>query len=71
MSMKIEIEIEDDIIGLTIHNDDEPVTDFEKMSRKEQIKVVNSLAQFYTLFYKYIKEKDEEGHGESREGRKK
>ena len=53
--MKIEIEI-DDLIGYQFKSDENKVIRFEDMSRREQIKVLNSFVNGYELFLTALKE---------------
>lgn len=53
--MKIEIEI-DDLVGYQFKSDENEVICFEDMSRREQIKVLNSFANGYKLFFNALKE---------------
>ena len=53
--MNIEIDI-DDLVGYQFKSDENKVTHFEDMSRREQIKVLNAFVNGYELFIKALKE---------------
>lgn len=53
--MKIEIEI-DEMVGYQFKSDKNEVIRFEDMTRREQIKVLNSFANGYALFINALKE---------------
>lgn len=53
--MKVEIEI-DELAGCRITDDDGNTKNWEDLSRQQQIIILNSLANFYKLFVKCLKE---------------
>ena len=55
--LKLTFEIEE-LAGCLIEREGE-VVKWEDLTRKEQIRVCNSLLQFAQLYYKFIKENDE------------
>lgn len=52
--MIVEIEI-DELAGCRIIDDDK-VINWEDLTRQQQIKILNSFANFYELFVKFLKE---------------
>ena len=52
---KIKIELTDGNIAFEFDSADGHVLDYNNMARKEQIKVLNALAQGYHLFKKHLK----------------
>lgn len=56
--MKIEIEINDGLAGYVFKDDHGNVVRFEDMSRKEQVRAVNSFVSGYKLFVHAVKEKE-------------
>lgn len=54
--IKVIISIEDDLAGCKFKIGNKKITDFNELTRLEQIKVCNSYAYFYNLFSKFIKE---------------
>ena len=58
--LKIELEIED-LVGCTILRDNY-VMKWEKLTHQEQIRVINALGNFYALFYKHFKEKENDSN---------
>ena len=55
LNLKLTIEIDGTPnIGCTIEDNGE-VVKWEDLDKFQQIKVINSLGQFYTLFYKHFK----------------
>ena len=53
--MKVTIEI-DSLVGYQFHDDNGKVVHFEDLSRVEQIRILNSLADGYRLFIEALKE---------------
>lgn len=53
--MKVEIEI-DELAGCRIADDDGNTKNWEDLSRQQQIRILNSFANFYELFVKFLKE---------------
>lgn len=53
--MDIKISLEDDLAGYEFTEDGKTVM-YEDMTKQQQIKVCNALAQGYNLFAKFIKE---------------
>lgn len=56
MEIKIEIEIKDGLAGYVFKDDHGNVVRFEDMSRKEQVRAVNSFVNGYELFVHAVKE---------------
>ena len=55
--MKATIDISEfDLTSLTLENDENEVIEWSDLSRNQQIKLLNSLLNFYELFSKFIKE---------------
>ena len=54
--MKIEIEVVDGLAGYQFKDDNDNVIQFEDLSRKEQIRILNGFANGYELFIKALKE---------------
>ena len=55
-NLKVTLEV-DELAGCLIERDDERMQ-WENLSRKEQVQILNSFAQFYKLFYKCLKEEE-------------
>lgn len=53
--MKVTIEI-DGLVGYQFHDDNDNVVSFEGLSRKEQIRILNSFANGYELFVNALNE---------------
>ena len=54
--MKIEIEIEDYNIAYSFADDEGNMLRFEELDRDEQIKILNSFAQGYNFWMRFLKE---------------
>ena len=52
---KIEISISEDLAGYEFQSKDGHVLDWERLSKQQQIKVLNTFAQGYHLFKKFLK----------------
>lgn len=52
---KIEIELSGDLIGYEFKSNGENVQ-WEDLDRKQQIRILNSFAKGYELFYNFLKE---------------
>ena len=57
--MKITIEIDGSLIGYRFKDDNDNLVHFEDLSRREQISILNSFADGYTLFKSVLKDKGE------------
>ena len=57
--MIIMIEIEDGLVGYQFKDDNDNVVHFENLSRRKQIRVLNSFAHGYDLFRSVLKENEE------------
>ena len=53
--MKVTIEI-DGLVGYQFHDDNDNVVMFENLSRREQVRILNSFASGYKLFIQVLKE---------------
>ena len=56
--MKIEIEI-DDLVGYQFKDSNDNVVQFENLSRREQVRILNGFANGYNLFKSVLKDKEE------------
>ena len=57
--MKVTIEIKDGLAGYQFKDDNENVVQFENLSRREQIRILNSFVHGYELFRIVLIEEDE------------
>lgn len=57
--MKIMIEIEDRLAGYQFKDGNDNVVQFENLSRREQVRVLNSFVNGYELFRRVLKEEEE------------
>ena len=53
------IEINDGLVAYQFKDDNDNVVQFENLSRKEQIRTLNSFANGYNLFKSVLKEEEE------------
>lgn len=58
ISLKVILEVDGDLCGMTIKDKDDKVVLFEHLSFSEQIKILNSLSQNYNCLVRFLKEKD-------------
>lgn len=58
ISLKVILEVDGDICGMTIKDKDDKVVLFEHLSFSEQIKILNSLSQNYNCLVRFLKEKE-------------
>jgi hypothetical protein len=55
--MKATIDISEyDLTSVKLTNDEDEVIEWVNLSRNQQIKLLNSLSEFFQLFSKFIKE---------------
>ena len=54
--MKVTIEIDSELTGIQLHDDNGNVVHFEDLSRVEQIRILNSFTNGYWLFIDALKE---------------
>jgi hypothetical protein len=55
--MKATIDISEyDLTATTLKNDEDEVIEWSDLSRNQQIKLLNSFAEFHSLFSRFIKE---------------
>lgn len=52
------IEIDDGLVAYQFKDDSDNVVQFENLSRKEQIRILNSFANGYQLFRSILKEEE-------------
>ena len=57
--MKVIIEIKDGLVGYQFKDDNDNVVQFEGLSRREQVRILNSFANGYSLFKDILKEMEE------------
>lgn len=57
--MIVTIEIKDGLAGYQFKDGNDNVVQFENLSRKEQIRILNSFANGYSLFKDVLKEMEE------------
>lgn len=58
ISLKVILEVDGNLCGMTIKDKDNKVVLFEDLSRSEQIKILNSLSQNYNCLVRFFKEKE-------------
>lgn len=58
ISLKVILEVDGDLCGMTIKDKDDKVVQFEDLSCSEQIKILNSLSQNYNCLVRFLKEKE-------------
>nr|DAT65520.1 MAG TPA: hypothetical protein [Caudoviricetes sp.] len=58
ISLKVILEVDGDLCGMTIKDKDDKVVLFEHLSFSEQIKILNSLSQNYNCLVRFLKEKE-------------
>ena len=56
--MKVMIEINDGLVAYQFKDDSDNVVQFENLSRKEQIRILNGFANGYQLFRSVLKEEE-------------
>ena len=57
--MIVTIEIEDGLVGYQFKDDNDNVVQFEDLSRREQVRILNGFANGYNLFKSVLKEEEE------------
>lgn len=57
--MTVTIEIKDGLVGYQFKDGNDNVVQFEDLSRREQVRILNSLANGYSLFKDILKAKEE------------
>jgi hypothetical protein len=57
--MTVTIEIKDGLVGYQFKDGNDNVVQFENLSRREQIRILNSFANGYSLFKDILKEMEE------------
>lgn len=57
--MIVTIEIKDGLIGYQFKDGNNNVVQFENLSRREQVRILNSFANGYSLFKDILKDKEE------------
>lgn len=57
-SLKVILEVDGDLCGMTIKNRDNKMVQFEDLARSEQIKILNCLSQNYNCLVRFLKEKE-------------
>ena len=57
--MIITIEIKDGLVGYQFKDGNDNVVQFENLSRREQVRILNSFANGYSLFKDILKEMEE------------
>lgn len=58
ISLKVILEVNGDLCGMTIKDKDDKVVQFEDLTRSEQIKILNCLSQNYNCLVRFLKEKE-------------
>ncbi len=58
ISLKVMLEVNGDLCGMTIKDKDDKVVQFEDLTRSEQIKILNCLSQNYNCLVRFLKEKE-------------
>ena len=58
ISLKVILEVNGDLCGMTIKDKNDKVVQFEDLARSEQIKILNSLSQNYNCLVRFLKEKE-------------
>ena len=58
ISLKVILEVDGDLCGMTIKDKDDKVVLFEHLSFSEQIKILNSLSQNYNCLVRFLKQKE-------------
>lgn len=57
--MKVTIEIKDGLTGYQFKDGNDNVVNFEDLSRREQVRILNSFVHGFELFKSVLKEKEE------------
>lgn len=57
-SLKVILEVDGNLCGMTIKDKDDKVVQFEDLTRSEQIKILNCLSQNYNCLVRFLKEKE-------------
>ena len=57
--MIVTIEIEDGLVGYQFKDGNDNVVQFEDLSRREQVRILNSFANGYQLFRSILKEEEQ------------
>lgn len=58
ISLKVILEVDGDLCGMTIKNRVNKMVQFEDLARSEQIKILNSLSQNYNCLVRFLKYKE-------------
>lgn len=58
ISLKVILEVNGDLCGMTIKDKDDKVVLFEDLTRREQIKILNCFSQNYNCLVRFLKEKE-------------
>lgn len=58
ISLKVILEVDGDLCGMTIKDKNDKVVQFEDLARSEQIKILNCLGQNYNCLVRFLKEKE-------------
>ena len=57
--MIVTIEIKDGLVGYQFKDGNDDVVQFENLSRREQVRILNSFANGYELFRNVLKDEEE------------
>lgn len=57
-SLKVILEVDGDLCGMTIKDKNDKMVQFEDLARSEQIKILNCLSQNYNCLVRFLKEKE-------------
>lgn len=58
ISLKVILEVDGNLCGMTIKDKNDKMVQFEDLARDEQIKILNSLSQNYNCLVRFLKEKE-------------
>lgn len=58
ISLKVILEVNGNLCGMTIKDKNDKVIQFEDLTRSEQIKILNCLSQNYNCLVWFLKEKE-------------
>ena len=58
ISLKVILEVDGDLCGMTIKDKNDKMVQFEDLSRSEQIKILNCLSQNYNCLVRFLKDKE-------------
>lgn len=58
ISLKVILEVDGDLCGMTIKDKSDKTVQFEDLVRSEQIKILNCLSQNYNCLVRFLKEKE-------------